>query len=53
MYTVALNNSGGELDHRKVTTPEAAAKAAAEMIKAAGVLYNGDSITIVGEEGDE
>lgn len=53
MYTVTLNNAGGELDSRKAKTPAKAAEVLAEMVLNAGALYSGDSITIVGEDGDE
>ena len=53
MYTVTLNNMGGELESKTAQTPEQAAEAAVKMIEAAGVLYSGDSITIRGEETDE
>lgn len=53
MYTVTLNNAGGELDSRTAQTPEQAAQAAIAMIQETGVLYADDRVVIVGEEGDE
>ena len=44
---VTFKNSGGELDYKIVDDPIAAADAAIEMIKSAGELYHGDSITII------
>jgi|688.fasta_scaffold2678004_2 hypothetical protein len=53
MYTVSFNNTAGELESKTAQTPEQAAEAAIAMIEAAGVLYNGDHITIRGEADDE
>jgi hypothetical protein len=53
MYSVTFNNMGGQLDSRTAQTPEQAAQAAIAMLQEAGVLYNGDSITIQGEDNDE
>ena len=50
MYTVTLNNSGGELDTKTAATPEQAAEIAIKMIQDAGLLYPGDTIKIEGDE---
>lgn len=53
MYTITLNNPGGELDSRTAKTPEQAALTVIDMMRDVGELHDGDTITIEGEEGDE
>ena len=53
MYTVTMNNTGGELDSRTASTPEEACAAAIKMLTECGTLYKGDSIKIEADEADE
>jgi predicted RNase H-like HicB family nuclease len=47
---VSLQNSAGELDGKTVKSAMEAAKAAIEIIKATGELYDGDKIVVTGNE---
>lgn len=50
MFTVTLSNSGGPLASRTVSSEEQAAQAALELIREAGSLCDGDSITVEEQE---
>lgn len=45
-YSVVFSNPGGELDRRPAQTPQEATEVAIAMIKDAGELHDGDSITV-------
>ena len=46
MITITLSNDRGVLDTEIVSTPQAAARTAMEMIRACGELRPGDMITV-------